>query len=132
MSEKVINPDVARDRVSSQVIDCALYVHRQLGPGLLESAYQECLSIIMHKRGLSHRNQVSMGIVFEDTRIENAYRLDMIVEDRLIVELKATEKILPIHEAQMLTYLRLSGIKSGLLINFNAKLLKNGLKRFVM
>jgi len=132
MVEKVINLEVAKDDLTAKVIDCAIYVHQQLGPGLLENAYHECLSIMLLKRSIPHKSQVSMPIQFDGQNIENAYRLDMVIEDRLILELKAVEKILPVHEAQILTYLKLSKIRTGLLMNFNAKLLKDGLKRFVI
>ena len=132
MAEKVINLEVSKDELTSNIIDCAIYVHQQLGPGLLESAYDECLSLVLAKRGIAHARQITMPIEFDGHKIENAYRLDFVVEDRVIVELKAVEKILPVHEAQLLTYLKLSKIRTGLLMNFNAKLLKEGLKRYVL
>ncbi len=132
MLEKVINIEVAQDDLTKKVIESAIYVHRNLGPGLLESAYQECFSLVLNKNGIAHTNQAMMPIEFDGHIVANAYRLDMVIENRLIVELKAIEEILPIHEAQILTYLKLSKIRTGLLMNFNAKLLKDGIRRFVI
>lgn len=132
MSEKIINLDVVSDKLTGAVIDSAFYVHKQLGPGLLESAYEECLSITLLRRGIAHKRQVLMPINFDGQSIENAYRLDFLIENELIVEIKSCEKLLPIHDAQLMTYLKLSGIKRGLLMNFNSKLIKDGLKRIVL
>ncbi|MCE7885912.1 MAG: GxxExxY protein [Alphaproteobacteria bacterium PRO2] len=123
---------MAQDDLTKKVIESAIYVHRNLGPGLLESAYQECFSLVLNKNGIAHTNQAMMPIEFDGHIVANAYRLDMVIENRLIVELKAIEEILPIHEAQILTYLKLSKIRTGLLMNFNAKLLKDGIRRFVI
>ncbi len=130
MTQKVINIDVVHDDLSRQVIDSIFYVHQNLGAGLLESAYEECLSLVLLKRNIPFTRQVSMPIEFDGNVIPNAYKIDMVIDSKIILELKSVEKILPIHEAQILTYLKLSKIKTGLLVNFNSKLIKDGIKRF--
>lgn len=111
------------------VIGAAIEVHKALGPGLLESAYEACLAYELQARGVAHRTQVELPIVYRGRPIGCVYRLDFLIDNRLIVELKAVEKLLPIHEAHLLTYLRLSRTKTGLLMNFNTPFLKNGIKR---
>jgi GxxExxY protein len=115
--------------ISRIVVDAAFKVHTTLGPGLLESAYEACLFHELLKRGLNVKRQVTLPVQYDDLHIDAGYRLDLIVEDCLIIELKSVEKLLPIRQAQMLTYLKLSNIKTGLLINFNVKLIKDGIKR---
>ncbi len=127
---KVINIDVVQDELSRQVVDSIFYVHKNLGAGLLESAYEECLSLVLIKRGIPFKRQVLMPIKFDGNIIPNAYKIDMVVDNNIIIELKAVEKILPVHEAQILTYLKLSCIQTGFLVNFNTKLIKDGIKRF--
>ncbi len=119
------------NEISGQMVDAAMKVHLALGPGLLESAYEACLLFELHKRGLKAGSQVELPVVYEDVRIDVGYRIDLLVEDAVIVELKAVEEILPIHQAQLLSYLKLSGCKLGLLINFNVERLKDGIKRMV-
>jgi GxxExxY protein len=106
-------------------------VHRRLGPGLLESAYEQCLCWELGNSGLSYARQVPLSLIYEDVQLSCAYRADIIVEQKTILEIKSVESILPVHEAQMLTYLRLSGCRSALLMNFNSIRLKDGLRRFV-
>lgn len=118
--------------LGERVIGLSIDVHRHLGPGLLESAYEECLCFELEQAGIVHRRQVSLPIVYKDVRLDCGYRMDVVIEDELIIEIKAIERILPIHEAQMLTYLRLSGLRAGLLMNFNSVRLKDGLRRFVL
>jgi GxxExxY protein len=118
--------------LSERVIGLAIEVHRQLGPGLLESAYEECLSFELRNSGIEHRRQVALPVVYKDVRLDCGYRMDIVVERSLIVEIKATERVTPVHEAQTLTYLRLSGIQVGLLMNFNSVALRQGLRRFVL
>jgi GxxExxY protein len=118
--------------LGERVIGLAIAVHRHLGPGLLESAYEECLCLELKEAGISHRRQVPLPIVYKGMRLDCGYRMDIVVEDELVIEIKAVERLLPIHEAQMLTYLRLSGVRAGLLMNFNEVMLKNGLRRFVL
>lgn len=119
------------NQISAQVIDAAMKVHTALGPGLLESAYEGCLLHELRKRGLKVLSQVILPVVYDDITIDVGYRFDLLVEDCVMVELKAIDKLAPIHEAQLLTYLKLSGVKVGLLINFNVLHLKDGLKRMV-
>jgi GxxExxY protein len=116
--------------ITGQIVDAAIKVHRALGPGLLESAYEACLMYELNKRGLIVRNQVALPVAYEDVVIEVGYRIDLLVAESVIVELKSVEDVSPIHKAQLLSYLRLSGKKIGLLINFNVELLKNGITRF--
>ena len=119
------------EEVGKQIVDSAIKVHRALGPGLLESAYQTCLAHELRKRGLKVACEVPQPIEYDGVQIEAGYRLDMLVEDAIIVENKAVEKILPIHEAQLLTYLRLRDCRLGFLINWHVKLVKDGIKRMV-
>ncbi|HOO52213.1 MAG TPA: GxxExxY protein [Alphaproteobacteria bacterium] len=130
MSDKVINLDVKNDNLGRQVVDTVFRVHQELGAGLLESIYEECLAIALKKRNIQFRKQVSMPISYEGVDIPNAFKIDFIVEDSIILELKAVEKIIPVHEAQLLTYMKLSKIRTGFLINFNTKLIKDGIKRY--
>lgn len=119
------------NQISGQIVDAAIKVHSALGPGLLESAYEACLLFELHKRGLKATNQTPLPLVYESVRIDVGYRLDLLVEDAVIVELKSVGEVLPIHHAQLLSYLKLSGKKLGLLINFNTVLLKDGIVRLV-
>ena len=117
------------NEISGQIVDAAIKVHSTLGPGLLESAYHACLVHELHKRGLHVESQVSLPVNYDGVKLDVGYRIDLLVENCVIVEIKAVEKILPIHEAQLLCYLRLSGCRLGLLINFNVIQLKDGIKR---
>lgn len=114
------------------IIGAAIEVHRNLGPGLLESIYENCLAYELEERNLKYCRQISMPTIYKGRRLENGFRLDYLVENKIILELKAVENILPIHEAQLLTYLRTANKKIGLLINFNVKLLKNGIQRIIL
>ncbi|CAN5397188.1 GxxExxY protein [soil metagenome] len=115
--------------LTEKIIGCAIKVHRALGPGLLESAYEVCFVHELRKAGLKVERQVPLPIVYDGIELDACYQLDIVVEDLIILELKAVERIMPIHEAQLLTYLKLTNKKLGLLINFNVELLKNGIKR---
>ena len=119
------------NQVSQQIVDAAMKVHSAIGPGLLESAYEACLLFELHKRGLKAVGQVQLPVVYESVKIDAGYRIDILVEDAVVVELKSVEEVLPIHRAQLLSYLKLSGKKLGLLINFNTVHLKNGITRMV-
>jgi len=119
------------DDTASLVVDAAFCVHRELGPGLLESAYEACLVDELRRRGAVVKTQVSMPITYKGTELKDAYRIDLLVNDCLVVEVKSIESILPVHKAQLLTYLKFSGYRLGLLINFNNTLLKNGIKRII-
>jgi GxxExxY protein len=121
-----------RDSLTESVIGLAIEVHRALGPGLLESAYQECLCYELKTNGIAFGRQVALPVIYKAVKLDCGYRMDLVVNDQLVVELKTVEKILPIHEAQLLTYLRLSGIRTGLLLNFNTAVLKDGIKRMVL
>ena len=120
------------DELSGKVIGCVIEVHKNMGPGLLESAYERCLSYELTAKGLRHETQKEQPIDYKGLKLDAGYRIDLIVENGVIIELKSVEKILPIHEAQILTYMKLAGIKVGLLINFNVIKVKDGIKRFVL
>ena len=126
----VVTNDI--DSLTSVVIGAAIYVHRVLGPGLLESAYEDCLAWTLTSRGIVLRRQRLLPVTFEGKQIESAYRIDLLVENELIIEVKAVERVLPVHEAQLRTYLRLSGIKAGLLFNFLVPVMKDGIRRMSM
>ena len=117
------------DLLTERIIGFAIEVHRQLGPGLLESAYEECLCFELKAASISFRRQVVLPVVYKSVRMNCAYRLDVVAEGRVIIELKAVERLLPVHEAQVLTYLKLSGLTVGLLLNFNTSALKDGIRR---
>ena len=119
------------EEVGKQIVDAAIKVHRVLGPGLLESTYQACLAHELRKRGLTVACEVPQPVLYDGVQIDAGYRLDMLVEDLVIIENKAVEIVLPIHEAQLLTYLRLKNCRLGYLINWNVPLVKDGIKRMV-
>lgn len=119
------------NEVSGQVVDAAIRVHSVLGPGLLENAYETCLKHELEKRGLQAEQQVGLPIIYDGIKMDVGYRLDLLVEGCVIVELKAVDRLTPVHEAQLLSYPKFSGKKVGLLINFNVAQLKNGIKRMV-
>lgn len=118
--------------LSNRVIGCAIEVHRVLGPGLLESAYQQCLAHELSLNGIRFRSEHPLPVDYKGTRLDCGYRIDLLVEDEIILELKSVEQLKGIHEAQLLTYMKLARVKQGFLINFNVELLKNGLKSFVL
>lgn len=122
---------MTENELSNLVIGFAIKIHSKLGPGLLESAYEECLYYELAKAGLKVEKQKILPIVYEEISLECGYRIDIIIDDKLIIEIKAVEELRNIHLAQTLTYLRLSGCKLGLLINFNVKQLKDGIRRIV-
>ena len=117
------------NNLTGEVIGAAIEVHRVLGPGLLENVYEKCLSRELILRNMPIENQKVLAVNYKGVELDCGYRLDIVVPDKLIIELKACESLLPIHEAQLLTYLKLTGIQFGLLINFNVLLLKDGIKR---
>jgi GxxExxY protein len=127
-----VSDDTGLNRLTEQIIDAAIEVHRHLGPGLLESTYETCLVYELEQLGLAVERQKALPLVYKEIRLDQEYRLDLLVEQKVVVELKASEKITSVHEAQMLSYLKLSGCKVGLLLNFNVKLLKDGIRRFMM
>jgi GxxExxY protein len=119
-------------KVATDIVDCAIKVHRTLGPGLLESAYQGCHAYELRKRGRDVKTEVKLPITYEDQKIDVGYRIDTWVDELIVVENKAIESLLPIHQAQLLTYLKLSGCKIGFLLNRNVKLMKHGIRRVVL
>jgi GxxExxY protein len=124
-------PKSENDLLTEQIIGLAIEVHRQLGPGLLESAYEECLCFELKQEGLPFRRQVVLPVVYKSVRLDCGYRLDIVVQDQVILEIKTVERLLPVHEAQMLTYMKLSGIRTGLLLNFNSAVLRDGIRRLM-
>lgn len=116
----------------TKALDAAFVVHRELGPGLLESVYEKCLCHQLSLENVKHRAQVELPISFRGLAIEAGLRLDLLVEDSVVIELKAVERLLPIHEAQLLTYMKLSGLRLGFLLNFNTPMLRDGIKRMVL
>ncbi len=119
------------EQVASEIVDATLKVHKALGPGLLESVYQQCLAHELRKRGLEVETDVVLPIMYDGIQLDAGYRLDMRIEKMIIIENKVVEKILPVHEAQLLTYLKLSGLHLGFIINWNVALIKYGIKRMV-
>lgn len=120
------------DDLSRQVIGCALEVHTLLGPGLLESTYEQCLAHEPAIHGIVFKRQQALPVVYKNIRLDCGYRIDLLIEKKLIVELKSVEELKGIHEAQLLTYMKLANISIGLLINFNVRRLKEGIKRYVL
>jgi len=118
--------------LTERIIACAIAVHRELGPGLLESIYEEALTIELAASGLRFVRQVEMPVAYKGTPLSGSFRMDLVVENRVVVELKAVEAILPVHEAQLLSYLRMGGWEVGLLINFKTALLRDGIRRIVL
>jgi GxxExxY protein len=120
------------DALSHRVIGCALEVHKHLGPGLLESTYEQCLAHELGQAGVAFKTQHPVPVAYKGVLLDCGYRVDMLVDDRMILELKSVDKLLPIHEAQLLTYMKLAGVSIGLLMNFNVTFFKDGLKRMVL
>ena len=119
------------NKLTEGVIGAAIEVHRHLGPGLLESAYQAALAYELSQRGYKVEQQKPLPMLYKEIRLDAGYRLDFLINDKVVLEIKSSDKLSPIEDAQILSYLRLSGCRIGLLINFNVKLLKNGLRRFI-
>lgn len=120
------------DDLSNKIIGCAIEVHRELGPGLLESTYEQCLAYELSRAKIPFKLQVELPVEFKEIRLDCGYRIDLLADGRLVVELKSVDQLLPIHEAQILTYMKLAGVKVGLLINFNVTILTKGVRRFVL
>lgn len=119
------------DQITRRIIGAAIEVHKTVGPGLLESAYQACLAFELREAGLKVEEQLPLPVVYKNVRLDCGYRIDLLVEGEIVVEIKAIEALAPIHEAQLISYLRLAGERAGLLINFHVRVLKEGLKRIV-
>jgi len=120
------------NEITQKIIGCAIEVHKNLGPGLLESAYEECLAFDLTKAGLSIKRQQPVPVVYRDIKLDCGYRIDILVEKCVVIELKVVDEFNPVHQAQILTYMKFSDMKVGLLINFNITVLKNGIRRFVL
>ena len=120
------------EKVATQIVDAAFSVHSTLGPGLLESVYEQCLAFEFSERGLRFERQLVLPIKYKEHEIDSGLRLDFLIDDSVVVEIKAVECLVPVHTAQLLTYLKLSGHRLGFLINFNASLIKHGIRRYVM
>jgi GxxExxY protein len=131
VARKTYNTDVYENKIAEAIKNAALHVHRNLGPGLLESAYEECLAYTLIKNGWNIKRQHPMPLLFEEVKMDIGYRVDLIVEDKVIIEVKAVEKLNDVHLAQVLTYLKLSGCKLGLLINFHSAKVMDGFRRIV-
>ncbi|MBX7172596.1 MAG: GxxExxY protein [Pyrinomonadaceae bacterium] len=117
------------NQITEKIIGCAISVHRVLGPGLLESAYEECLCYELSQANLKFERQVALPVIYKGVKLDCGYRMDIVVESSIVVEIKAIERILPVHEAQLLSYLKLYNKRLGLLLNFHVSVLKNGMKR---
>ena len=126
-----MNEEERLNKITETIIGVAINVHRALGPGLLESAYEACMVFDLVQTGLKVEQQKNLPIVYREIKLECGYRLDLMVGDEVIVEIKSVEKLLPIHKAQLMSYLKLSGCKVGLLVNFNVEVLKDGIQRVV-
>ena len=122
---------MTENEISSKIIGCAIDIHKSLGPGLLESAYQECLYYKLQKEGLRVEKEKAMPLIYEEVHLDCGYRIDLLVENKVVIELKSVEALTDVHMAQTLTYMKLGDYKLGLLMNFNVNLLKNGVKRVV-
>ena len=131
-AEEKLKWDVDFDPLSNKVIGCAIEVHRELGPGLLESAYEQCLAAELSRIGIPFQVQVDLPLNYKGMQLDCGYRIDLLLDRQLIVELKSVEQLLKIHEAQILTYMRLAKVNVGLLMNFNVPVLKKGIKRFLL
>ena len=126
------NTSVETERVAREAVDAIYKIHSTLGPGLLESVYETCLEYELKKRGLSVERQKPVTVVYDEVRMEAGFRIDLLVNGCVLIELKAVERMIPVFEAQLLTYLKLSGIRLGLLVNFNTKLIKEGIRRVIL
>jgi len=125
-------PSYPEQTLTREIIAAAMEVHRALGPGLLESAYQACLCHELQLRGLDFVQQLDLPLTYKGVKLDCGYRIDLIVSDRIVVELKSVQDVRPVHEAQLLTYMRLTGKRVGLMINFNVAILKEGIKRRIL
>ena len=122
---------MTENEISKKIIGCAIEVHKQLGPGLLETAYQECLLYELRQAGLKVRKEKPMPIVYKEVKLDHGYRIDLLVEEKVVIEMKTVEAFTDVHTAQVLTYLRLGDYKLGLLLNFHVTMLKRGIKRII-
>jgi GxxExxY protein len=130
-TQVVVHNELHENPISKEIVDAAFKIHTTLGPGLLESVYETILAFELRNRGLQVQRQVPVPIVWEGVQFEEGYRLDLVVEDKVLVEVKSVEAIVPVHKKQLLTYLRLMNKRLGILINFNEELIRNGITRVV-
>ena len=130
--DRMAEESASRDPLTERIIGFAIDVHRALGPGLLESAYEECLCHELREHRIAFERQAPLPVVYKTVRLECGYRMDLVVDRTTIVEIKTVERLLPVHEAQLLTYLKLGGLRTGLLLNFNEAVLRRGIKRMVL
>ena len=128
--KKLINMEI--NQITEKIIGCAIEVHKQLGPGLLESAYEECLFYEIINSGLNVKKQLTLPLVYKEIKLDAGYRIDLIVEDQVIVEIKSVDALAEIHKAQLMTYMKLANVKVGLLMNFNVTRLKDGIVRWII
>ena len=128
--KKLINMEI--NQITEKIIGCAIEVHKQLGPGLLESAYEECLFYELINKGLNVKKQLALPLVYKEIKLDAGYRIDLLVENKVIIEIKSVDAIADIHKAQLMTYMKLANIKLGLLINFNVLRLKDGIVRWII
>ena len=131
MTDSIIKIDFEEDKIGREIVDAAIFIHKELGPGLLESVYEACLFQELCDRGFNVQRQKPIDIFFKGKPVKEGFRADLIVEAKVLIEIKTVDKIIPVHQAQVLSYLKMTGLRLGYLINFNEALLKNGLKRFV-
>lgn len=124
--------ELLHKELTGKIVESAITVHKSLGPGLLESAYEECLHYELITNGLSLLKQVPMPLVYKEKKLDIGYRIDLLVEEKVIIEVKSVDALIPVHMAQLMTYLKLSGCRIGLLINFNVTFLKDGIKRVII
>lgn len=122
---------MTENEISNKIIGCAIDVHKQLGPGLLESAYQECLLYELKQAGLEVQKEKPMPVIYKDVKLDHGYRIDLLVEEKVVIEIKTVDALNDVHTAQVLTYLKLGNYKLGLLLNFHVSILKNGIKRII-
>ncbi len=122
---------MAENQISSETIGAAIEVHKELGPGLLESTYETCLAFELRKKGFKVERQIALPVIYKNVKLDAGYRIDLLVNDKVIIEVKSVDALAPIHTAQILTYLKLKDIKLGLLINFNSVVVKDGIKRVI-
>jgi GxxExxY protein len=131
LSRKVAKNTMTENELSKIIVDCCFKIHTTLGPGLLESVYEETLTYELIRKGLFIKRQQGIAVIYEKVKMDLGFRADLIVEDKVLIEIKSVENIVPVHQKQVLTYLKLTGLKLGLLINFNEALIKNGIQRIV-
>lgn len=132
VSLTIINMELLYRELTGKIVDCAITVHKLLGPGLLESAYEECLQYELSSCGLKTLKQLPMPLVYKEKKLDIGYRIDLLVDDKVIIEVKSVDALNPVHMAQIMTYLKLSGCRIGLLINFNVPFLKDGIRRIIL